>query len=227
MSLWPLGGSLRMPSLVFGASLRTAGALLTLGALLLTFGVSARPPSFTLASTRVPDLGATLSCLLAVLATTRPALSLCLAAELLTLRVEVLAVLRVALSLLRVAVLTLRVAVAVLWLAPLLILRVELLVERLLAEGAVLVVADDLLTPLLVLAAFIFEEEPLLLLPPLDTLPVAALLLAGEFCTLVEVAELADLLDCPITSIGLTHIITMMRESAIGANFFMTVICLG
>ena len=179
-----------------------------------------------------------------MLATLRPALLLRFAAALLTLRLEALT-LRVALSLrfaaslltlrvaelllLRVDVPTLRVAAAaLLWLVPLLILRVSrvLLIERLLAEGAVLVAVDLLAEP--VLAAFIFEEEPLLLLPPVETLFVAALLLAGEFfCTLVEDAGLADLLDCPITSIGLTHIITMMRESAIGANFFITVICLG
>ena len=40
-----------------------------------------------------------------------------------------------------------------------------------------------------------------------------------------EVALFADLLDCPIAAFGLTHIITMMRESAINASFFMTVIC--
>ena len=213
------------------------------GGLLFTLGASARPPSWTLASVRVPALEATLSCLSAVLATLRPALLLRFAAALLTLRLEAL-MLRVALSLrfaasvltlrvaelllLRVDVPTLRVAAALLWLVPLLILRVSrvLLIERLLAEGAVLVAVDLLAEP--VLAAFIFEEEPLLLLPPVETLFVAALLLAGEFfCTLVEDAELADLLDCPITSIGLTHIITMMRESAIGANFFITVICLG
>lgn len=197
-----------MRSLFLGGSLRVARALLrAAGGLLLTFGASARPPSFTLVSVRTPDLGATLSCLAAVLA---------------TLRVEAV------LATLRFEVLTLRVAAAALLPAPLLMLRVSrvLLIERLLAEGAVLVAVDLLEAP--VLAAFIFEEEPLLLLPPVDTLLVAALLLAGEFfCTLVEEAELADLLDCPITSIGLTHIITMMRESAIGANFFMTVICLG
>ena len=214
------------------------------GGLSFTLGASARPPSWTLASVRVPAFEATLSCLSAVLATLRPALLLRFAAALLTLRLEALT-LRVALSLrfaaslvtlrvaelllLRVDVPTLRVAAAaLLWLAPLLILRVSrvLLIERLLAEGADLVAVDLLAAA--VLAAFIFEEEPLLLLPPVDTLFVAALLLAGEFfCTLVEDAELADLLDCPITSIGLTHIITMMRESAIGANFFITVICLG
>ena len=214
------------------------------GGLLFTLGASARPPSWTLASVRVPAVEATLSCLSAVLVTLRPALPLRFAAAALTLRVEALT-LRVALSLrfaaslvtlrvaelllLRVDVPTLRVAAAaLLWLAPLLILRVSrvLLIERLLAEGADLVAVDLLAAA--VLAAFIFEEEPLLLLPPVDTLFVAALLLAGEFfCTLVEDAELADLLDCPITSIGLTHIITMMRESAIGANFFITVICLG
>lgn len=199
------------------------------GGLLFTLGASARPPSWTLASVRVPAFEATLSCLSAVLATLRPALPLRFAAAALTLRVEALTLRVAELLLLRVDVPTLRVAAAaLLWLAPLLILRVSrvLLIERLLAEGADLVAVDLLAAA--VLAAFIFEEEPLLLLPPAETLFVAALLLAGEFfCTLVEDAELADLLDCPITSIGLTHIITMMRESAIGANFFITVICLG
>ena len=98
--------------------------------------------------------------------------------------------------------LALRVAVAaLLWLAPLFIERVsrdEVEVVRLLA-AAVFLVAVDLLEPL-----------------------------AGEFWrTLVEEAGLADLLDCPIASVGLTHIITTMRESAISASFFMTVICYG
>lgn len=94
----------------------------------------------------------------------------------------------------------------------------EILVERLLAAAVDLV------------AVFIVEEELLLLLDVAAALLVAAPLLVGElFCTLVEEVEavLAVLLDCPITSVGLTHIITMMRESAISANFFMTVICLG
>lgn len=103
----------------------------------------------------------------------------------------------------------------------------EIFVERLLV-AAVDLEAVDLLAP--ALAVFIVEEEPLLLLEVAAALLVAAPLLVGElFCTLVEEVEavLAVLLDCPITSVGLTHIITMMRESAISANFFMTVICLG
>ena len=187
------------------------GLLLTFGALFL--GASLRTPSFTLGAL---FLGATLSCLAELFAMLRFALLLATLrlelllgfATMLSLRVVLLlrftasfAILRVALSLrLAASLLMLRVAAAVLWF-PLVILRVsrdELLEVRLLAAGAVLV-AVDLLDPL-----------------------------AGEFfCTLVEDAVLADLLDCPITSIGLTHIITMMRESAISASFFMTVICLG
>jgi hypothetical protein len=104
----------------------------------------------------------------------------------------------------------------------------EILEERLLV-AAVDLEAEALLAPPL-LAEFIVEEEPLLLLPAVAALLLAAPLRVGElFCTLVEEVEavLAVLLDCPITSVGLTHIITMMRESAISANFFMTVICLG
>ena len=118
------------------------------------------------------------------------------------------------LFMLRVAFVLLFVRAALLWLA----VSREILVERLLAEAVDLV------------AVFTFEEEPLLLLEVAAALLVAAPLLVGElFCTLVEEVEavLAVLLDCPITSVGLTHIITMMRESAISANFFMTVICLG
>jgi hypothetical protein len=156
---------------------------------------------------------------------------------LVTLRVALLFVtLRVAAAVLRLSVFLATVAAPALRLAPLLMLRVapvlllaravllcvavsrEILVERLLAAAVDLV------------AVFTFEEEPLLLLDVAAALLVAAPLLAGElFCTLVEEVEavLAVLLDCPITSVGLTHIITMMRESAISANFFMTVICLG
>lgn len=105
--------------------------------------------------------------------------------------------------------------------------RVILLVERLLVLLAGLAAVDLLAPPLL--AEFIVEEEPLLLLPAVAALLFAPLLVGELFCTLVEEVEavLAVLLDCPITSVGLTHIITMMRESAISANFFMTVICLG
>jgi hypothetical protein len=144
-----------------------------------------------------------------------------------------LATLRAALSLGLGALLpTLRVAPALLFVRAAVLCeavsREILLVERLLLLAAGLAAVDLLAPPLL--AEFIFEEEPLLLLPAVAALLLAAPLLVGElFCTLVEEVEavLAVLLVCPITSVGLTHIITMMRESAISANFFITVICLG
>jgi len=56
---------------------------------------------------------------------------------------------------------------------------------------------------------------------------VERLLLEGASDFVAAFAFVEDLLDCPIASAGLTHIITMMRESAINARFFMTVILFG
>ena len=214
----PLGASLRGRSLTMGASLR-AGLLLTFGALLPALGASLR--------TVVPALGATLSCLAVLLATLRAELSLGFAVLLLA---GFVALLLGFTALLPVLAVLLAGFTALLLLVCEALLRAaasrEIFEERLLVD-AVDLEAADLFAP--AFAAFTFEEEPLLLLPAV-AVPVAAPLLVGElFCTLVEEDEavLAVLLDCPITSFGLTHIITMMRESAISANFFMTVICLG